>query len=457
MSKVRWLVALWIAKLIRRIIKIFNFSGGTALPGLIALKIDANFVIQAAKKLDYSIIITGTNGKTTTSRMISEILSKDSIKVLHNRAGSNLKRGIASTITEKAGFFGKLPQAVGLWEVDEAVMPELVLEIQPKILIVLNLFRDQLDRYGEVETIRKKWQKGVENLSQDSTLVLNALDPSVASLEKNAKAKVISFGLSDLNQLQTQVARAADQIFCPMCLQKLDYEKVYLSHAGIYQCIKCGFKTPVLDFWAENISFSAMSSHFTIKRQSLEKNINLQIGGLYNILNAVAAFSVGKILNIDSDKIKEALNGFEAAFGRMEKIKVGNNFIYFYLIKNPTGANEVIRTLFKDPESKNVLLALNDKIADGTDVSWIWDVEFEKLVGKTEKLIITGIRAYDLALRLKYAGLDKPNLITTDFKKAIKETFVLKKDFYYLPTYTAMLDLRSKLTKTLGKKQFWEE
>jgi len=456
MAYFRWLLALWVGKIVKKIIRFFNITGGTALPGLLALKIDPKFLLKVRNNLEYSIVITGTNGKTTTAGIISQILKTKEQNILNNEAGSNLKRGIVSSILGRISFWGRMPKSIGIWEVDEAAMPEVIKEIKPKILVILNLFRDQLDRYGEIDSIRKKWEGAVGHISKDSFLVLNGLDPSLNLLSSKSSAKVLYFGIKDENRSLKKVSHYADQVFCPRCSNKLSYSEIYLSHLGIYKCKKCGFGAPSLDRWAEEVFEKDQKTFLKICGENFCENIKIDLQGLYNVFNVLASFCVAEILGFSTKEIKFALEKFSPRFGRAEKIKSNGNIYYIYLIKNPTGANEVIRTLFGKGGEKNLIIALNDKIADGRDVSWIWDVDFEKIRGKIKKLLITGTRALDMALRLKYAGIKNFDLMTSNFDEAVEYLIKSKEDFWCMPTYTAMLALRTKLAKKLGKKQFWE-
>lgn len=447
------------SKTISFILKKIGISGGTALPGLIALQLDPNFIQNLSKTIPKgNIIISGTNGKTTTARMLATILGSQNFNIIHNRAGSNLLRGIASTLIDKTSFFKSKNFDLGLWETDEATVIPAVAQLKPKILVLLNLFRDQLDRYGEIDKIKKIWAKAVKKMPRRSALILNADDPAVGYLGHNFSGEVLYFGIADYKNSVKTLPRFADTKYCPNCATTLAYQTVYTSHLGEYWCTVCGYKRPTLDFAATKINcLSPIEAEFELKSQNHKSKLKMNLGGLYNIYNSLAAVACATAVGISLDSAISALSEFKSAFGRVEEIRTPKAALRIFLVKNPTSANEVLKTVFASSEKKNVLLALNDKIADSTDVSWIWDVDFEKMSKKTKNLIITGTRANDLALRLKYAGIANHNLVTENFSKAVKSVVNARENFYILPTYTAMLEIRKQLNKLgLGVK-FWED
>lgn len=459
MKNLKWQVALLSGKLIRFLTRSLRIGGGTAAPGLIALNINPNLIHHFSNLLAGTIAITGTNGKTTTSRMLDSILAKAGVATIHNRAGSNLLRGIASTIIEKWMIGKKLDKVWAIWEIDEAVVPAAVEQINPKILVITNLFRDQLDRYGEIDKVRKLWADAISKLSRHSILILNADDPTVAHLGHKASCKVIHFGIGHSNQSEKNISRAADTKYCPNCATKLYYAAVYASHLGEYFCKKCRFARPQLQVAADKITcLDPTSAEFRLVTKSKKAKISLNVGGLYNIYNSLAAAAASLSFGLNLAQIATGLQAFQAAFGRIEQLKIGKTKVSLILVKNPTGANEVNKTIFSNHQKRSVLIALNDKIADGTDISWIWDVDFEKLAGKVDALTISGTRAYDLALRLKYAQITPNKVhIEPNFGKAISIALKhAKGQLFILPTYTAMLEIRKVLNKLGFGEKFWE-
>jgi len=444
----RLVLAVMVGKIIALLIK-FKGTGGTAAPGLYALKIDPNLVKKISEKNNLkSIVVSGTNGKTTTSRILYDIISKK-YKVIHNRQGSNLLRGIASTMITNASVSGKLNYDCAVWESDEAALLPISQNIDIDVLVLLNLFRDQLDRYGEIDTTRKKWQEVVKNLKPDASLILNADDPSVNYLSKFTKSKKIFFGLSTTKIDLPQVENVADVKFCPNCNGKLIYEDLYSAHLGTYKCSKCSFKRENPQVSVNSVTFNqdySTSIKAKIKKESV--SIHYQLPGLFNVYNVMAALTSAISIGIDTKSATTDISKFTAAFGRYQQIKLNNKNILIFLIKNPAGANEVIRTIAAN-QRINLLLILNDHIADGRDVSWIWDTNWEALAGKISNLDIAGTRAWDMALRLKYSGIQiNQKNVHEDLNTAISSaTAKLATDdtLYILPTYTALIGLQTYL------------
>lgn len=480
-------------------------SGATAAPGLMALKIDPKLLLKLKSQLKFSIIISGTNGKTTTSRMLASILKTAGIPFYHNRTGSNLLRGVASELINYSNIVGSFPRKTGLWEIDEAVFPHAAEQLKPKIVVLTNLFRDQLDRYGEINTLAKKWQKALEKLSPKTIVILNADDPTVASLGKNLTCQVIYFGIKDKSLGTLSLSHASDATLCPDCFLPLNYQACFVSHLGIYKCSKCGAIQPETNIDCLQAKFLKDSSiQAKIKAGTKEYSVKINLPGLYNIYNALASFSAASSLKIVPQKIIQGFKNFQPAFGRFEKIKIpsrgrsvsdrGNKSLKILLVKNPAGFNEVLKTLIQltKEQKSSCLIVLNDLIADGRDVSWIWDVDF-KLLKKVniEKLIISGSRTYDMALRAKHAKIschsgasaiesqkrsyrpsdsrmteknslhdnkDTKFVIESNLKKAIN--LLLKsrsKNLFILPTYTAMLETRKILYKLGLVHSTWKD
>ncbi|KKR57055.1 MAG: hypothetical protein UU05_C0007G0012 [Candidatus Curtissbacteria bacterium GW2011_GWA1_40_47] len=452
--------ALFVGKLTAGLIRKLGKSGATAAPGLYALKIDPNLVKKLSQRIKlYSIVISGTNGKTTTARMLASIVEQEGLKVIHNRAGSNLLRGIASALVDKAGWFGKIEDDIAIWETDEAVMPIAVSQTDPKVLVISNLFRDQLDRYGEIDKLRKIWTKTASKLDKKKILIINSDDPQVANLGNKTSAKVYYFGITDQSTGQQSLPPVTDAKFCPNCQTPLVYQAVYVYHMGKYQCPKCAFKHPKVTVTTDKITkISPESAQFELKTQEGSTKIDLMVGGLYNIYNALAAATTSQSIGISLDNIKKGLAKFKAVFGRIEKFNIDGKVISLYLVKNPAGFSAVINTLFTEKDKKDVLIAINDLIADGTDVSWLWDVDFSIMRTKTNKLFLTGKRADDMALRLKYDRVDNFSLIDNDFQTTIiKGVKNCSKKLYVLPTYTAMLEIRKILNQMGHGVKFWED
>lgn len=438
--------AIIIGKTLSLILKLKG-SGATAAPGLYALKIDPNLVkkLSAINNLK-SVVVSGTNGKTTTSRLIFEIL-KPKEKIIHNRAGSNLLRGVASTLISNSTIFGKIDAHLAIWEADEAALLPISKNIKIDTLVLINLFRDQLDRYGEIDTTRKKWIEVVSNLPKTSTLILNSDDPSTNYLAKFTKAKKVFFGVETEKINLPQIENVADVKYCINCGSKLSYQTLYSAHLGKFFCPKCSFKRTTPQVKATNLSFNPdFSSKIDLALGDKHFALEYELPGLYSVYNVLAAAAVANTHNATNNQIRTAVNSFSAAFGRFQKTNLKGCDITTFLIKNPAGANEVIRTILTKP-NLNILAILNDKIADGRDVSWIWDTNWEALKGA--QISVAGTRAYDLALRLKYAGIETKN-VDTDIKSALVKS-TNNKSLIILPTYTAMLELQNYLAEGENK------
>lgn len=465
--------------------RLLGRGGGTALPGLVAQTVYPGVLRDVARQLPSgSMMVSGTNGKTTTTRMLGSILEAANLSPLHNRSGSNLERGLISTLVEAASPTGSLPARYrsGLFEVDEAAMPAVLGAIKPKVLLLNNLFRDQLDRYGELDTIYSKWRAVLYKLAPASNLVLNADDPAISALtlSPNLRARVLTFGVEDPRYSLGELPHAADSILCPRCGSRLHYDLVLLSHLGHWSCPECGLARPKPDISATRVRLNGTdSSDLTVTTPQGELSLTVRVPGLYNVYNALAAIAAALAFGVSTDHIKAGLENFISAFGRIERVAIpgdGNKGLLMALVKNPVGFNEVIRMLFEPADSqtevtdqsmsaRHLLIIINDLIADGRDVSWLWDVDFETLVTSTQgvaRVDVSGIRADDMALRLKYAGVD-PSMISTDksFGGALDKAVAALPaggTLYVLPTYTAMLDFRKGLhERNWVDTQFWED
>ncbi|MEO8285946.1 MAG: MurT ligase domain-containing protein [Chloroflexota bacterium] len=459
--------------------RLLGRGGGTALPGLVAQKVYPGVLRAITAQLPGgSLMVSGTNGKTTTARMIGSILDAAGLTPLHNRSGSNLERGLISTVVGAAKPGGRLPNSYrsGLFEVDEAAMPAVLGAVRPRVLLLNNLFRDQLDRYGELDAIYSKWRAALPRLSPESTLVLNADDPAIAALSttRGLRAKLVTFGIEDEHYTLGELPHAADSISCPRCNSRLQYGAILLSHLGHWRCTNCGLSRPRPDVAATRVVLNGTESSLVqVSTHAGEVDIKLQVPGLYNVYNALAAVAATLAFGVSVEHIKAGLESFSAAFGRIERITIpgdGGRNMLMALVKNPVGFNEVLRMLFPVDDAevgspRNLLIIINDLIADGRDVSWLWDVDFEVLVTSQHplgNLHVAGIRAADMANRLKYAGVDTA-LITCDTSldgalDAAVGALPAGQTLYVLPTYTAMLAFR-KLLHNRGwvQSQFWED
>jgi UDP-N-acetylmuramyl tripeptide synthase len=407
--------------------------------------------------------VTGTNGKTTTSHLIGEIARASGLQPLANTSGSNLMRGIAGALTSVAGIDGRIedsPDRIGVFEVDEAVLPHAIEALRPRVTVFNNLFRDQLDRYGEVEAVAALWRDTLARTSHEMTLVLNADDPAVASLGESKRYPAVYFGVNDPALNRGCQEHAADARTCT-CGGDYEYGVAYYGHIGHWRCPSCGRARPTTQVTARDIDLrDGRSLKFTLGSPEQGVEIEMGIGGLYNVYNALAATAAALALGLPDEAVIETLPRFHAAFGRQEAFDIEGRRVEMLLGKNPAGLNQVLYTITLDPARKSLLLILNDRIADGRDISWIWDADFEVAAGRFDRVITSGTRAEEMALRLKYANWDESAIeIEPDIERALAlavERTPSGASLTIVPTYTAMLEARELLARRSGRKPYWE-
>jgi UDP-N-acetylmuramyl tripeptide synthase len=430
-------------------------GGGTTFPGDVARAIDPSVLRRLAGDLTGgAVLVTGTNGKTTTSRLIAALLEGLPARIVANRAGANLIYGATAAAVAGAGFDGRLRADWGVFEIDEATLPAAVDEIQPKAVVVGNLFRDQLDRYGELELLAQTIQRALEKLPATSHAILNADDPRVGEIGLGLRKAPIWYGLDDDRVALPELPHAADARTCPRCGASLDFRAVYFGHEGVYACPNGDFARPRPDLTAEDIELDGLDR---IGLTAAGTRINVPLGGLYNVYNALAAFAAGGALGLEPDYMAERLRTASAAFGRQERFERDGRRFTMMLAKNPTGFNEIIREAER-VSGRRFLIGLNDRIADGRDVSWIWDVDFELLAGRADVIVPSGVRAHDLAVRLKYAGVEAAGPPEPDLAVALDRLIAATPaggEGYLLCTYTAMLDLRALLVRRGWLQPYW--
>jgi UDP-N-acetylmuramyl tripeptide synthase len=433
-------------------------GGGTTLPGRLLLRMAPDALSRLGTRLDRgTTIVSATNGKTTTTGMIAAALEADGRKPVHNRAGSNMTWGVATALLEQRG-------REGLFEVDEAWLSKVAAQIDPSLLVLGNLFRDQLDRYGEMETLADDWARTVSERSGRTRFVLNADDPAIADLGRDADGDprngVTWFGIEDASQALPELQHAFDAKHCRRCGRPYAYERAFVGHLGHYSCPDCGARRPVPDVAATAVELQGMAgSEVTLRTPGGEMRLKLPLPGLYNVYNALAAVAAALELEVRAQTIVDALGSMRAAFGRVETIEVGTTKLSILLIKNPAGANEVLRTLMLEAgESKlDLWIGLNDRIADGRDVSWIWDADFELLARGVRRVVCAGTRAPEMALRLKYAGWPEDLIeVETGLERSLDRALAATDGrLFALPTYTALLELRKVLADRGLAEDFW--
>jgi UDP-N-acetylmuramyl tripeptide synthase len=431
-------------------------KGGTTAPGRVLLRLEPDAIALLSRRLSRgSVLISATNGKTTTSAMLAAILDVAGIPVVGNRAGSNMHWGVATALLDA----GRADRELGLFEVDEAWLPTVADAVEPRLMVLSNLFRDQLDRYGELELLAERWAATVAAHAAHTRFALNSDDPLVADLGREIENRVY-FGVDDHSQALPELQHAADSKHCRNCGHAYVYEAVYLGHLGHYHCPNCGRRRPEPQVVARRVELRGMhGSRVHIDTPAGRTDVELRLPGLYNVYNALAAATAALELGATIDHVRSGLEGFGGAFGRVERIPVGGREVLLLLVKNPAGANEVLRTLTLEDGPLDLWLALNDRIADGRDVSWIWDADFELLAGRVAHVTCSGTRAEEMALRLKYAGIDATLEIDRNLGESLDRAVARgdrSRPLYALPTYTALLELRDVLSRR-GAAAKWSE
>ncbi|MEA2251781.1 MAG: hypothetical protein QOG70_2023 [Solirubrobacteraceae bacterium] len=411
--------------------------GGTSLPGKLLMRLEPRAIERLGARLAHgSAVISATNGKTTTAAMVAGILERRGARLVHNRAGANMAGGVATALMDGDGD-------TGLFEVDEFWLDQIVDALRPRALLLGNLFRDQLDRYGELDTIAARWAQVAA--ATPARLVLNADDPTVADLGRGRAATY--FGVADDAMALPEMQHAADAKHCRRCGAPYRYDAIYMGHLGRYHCDRCGASRPEPAVAAHAIALEGIrGAGFTLHTPAGERAIALPLPGLYNVYNALGAAALSLELGASLDDVAAGLQAVSPAFGRAETLRVGGRDLSILLVKNPAGANEVLRTLTLEDGEHDVLAVLNDNVADGRDVSWVWDADFEVLAPRVRRVTCSGTRAAEMALRLKYAGVPTERIaVEPDLAAGLDRALEGDGALYALPTYTAMLALRDVL------------
>jgi lipid II isoglutaminyl synthase (glutamine-hydrolysing) len=424
------------------------------VPGKVLSSLDPEVLDRLARRLPLgSALISATNGKTTTAAMAAQILSPR-VRLAHNASGANLRSGVTSSLLSAKDA------EIGLFEVDEAALSEIAERVRPRAICLGNLFRDQLDRYGELEHVAERWRAVVRDLPPKAALVVNGDDPQVGDLARERPGSIV-FGLDDPRHAVPELLHAADSKWCLRCGRPYEYAAAYVGHLGDYRCAACGHTRPELDVVAREIELHGLDGvDFSLETRGEARRVRLAVPGLYNVYNALGAASLALALGSPLDDVVAGLERFGAAFGRFERIPVGDKRLLVLLVKNPAGANEAVRTLVAGAPPKLAVLALNDAIADGRDVSWIWDVDWEPLLSGLERVVVTGDRAAEMALRCKYGGFPAEAIdVMPELDRALDRGLELSpagSELVVLPTYTAMLALRRIVAERGFVRPYWE-
>jgi UDP-N-acetylmuramyl tripeptide synthase len=431
-------------------------GGGTSLPGKILTRLEPHAIGILAGRLERgSVVISATNGKTTTAAMVASILERTGVDLVHNRAGANMAGGVASALAAAARKGGReIDGDLGLFEVDEFWLGAVVEELEPRAILLSNLFRDQLDRYGELETIADRWADLVAR--QDAQLILNADDPLVADLGRDRQP--VYFGVEDLDLATEELQHASDSKHCRRCGHLYTYDAAFLAHLGHYHCPNCGARRPQAQVTAREVELRGIrTAAFTLDAPQGCQRVELPLPGLYNVYNALGAAALTLSLGVPIEAVTAGLEAVEPAFGRAETVALSGREMSILLVKNPAGANEVLRTLALEPGELDLFGVLNDLIADGRDVSWIWDADWEQIAGKVRLFTCSGTRAAELALRMKYAGVPADRLrVVDDLGRGLDAALADGGGrMYAVPTYTALLELQDLLSRRGATREHW--
>ena len=451
----RVFLAILLCKVTRLILRMMH-RGGTALPGKVAMKVCPQLLHVLAKDVK-CVVVTGTNGKTTSSRMIEQAYSDAGYNYFSNRSGANLMSGITAEFAMHSSILGRPKCEYAVIECDEAATKQVFKLMSPQVIVVTNIFRDQLDRYGEITHTLDNIRTGILNTPQ-STVCLNSDCSLTASLADDIPNKVVFYGV-DVPLYSAPVEELSDAAYCIRCKAEYKYDYKTYGHLGGYYCPNCGYRRKRPDVAVVEVLEQSADSSTVIMDVFGEKEqvfINLPAG--YNIYNATGSIAALVTVGFSIEAALRAVAGFTCGFGRLEKLDLGNTSLRMILVKNPAGCNQVLNFLSELKDEYILVICLNDNTADGTDVSWIWDVEFERLCSMREQVgsvFVSGIRCYDMALRLKYAGIDHVT-VEKDYDLLLKNITNQPKPVYVIPTYTAMLDLRERISKNFGIKEFWE-
>jgi UDP-N-acetylmuramyl tripeptide synthase len=427
--------------------------GGTSLPGKVLMRAEPRAISRLAARLPQgSVVVSATNGKTTTAAMIAAILGRTGTQLVHNRAGANMAGGVAAALAAAS----RRPGDMGLFEVDEFWLGPVARDLRPRAVLLGNLFRDQLDRFGELEIIADRWAEIVQRLDPATKLVLGADDPLVADLGRDREA--LYFGVQDDSLALPELQHASDSKHCRRCGHAYAYEAAYMAHLGRYACPNCGARRPDLAVAAHDVELDGLrAAAFTLRTPAGDRRIELPLPGLYNVYNALGAAALCLALDLSLDDVQAGLQSVAPAFGRAETIDLHGRPTSILLVKNPAGANEVLRTLALEGRELDVFGVLNDRIADGRDVSWVWDADWELLAPHVRRMTCSGTRAAELALRLKYAGTDPARLHVVEDLADGLDAALADGDgpLYALPTYTALLELRDLLARRGQAREYW--
>jgi lipid II isoglutaminyl synthase (glutamine-hydrolysing) len=456
----RALLALAAGKSAARATRLIGRGGGTAITGMVARSVDPHILDQLVRIPGVPVVaITGSNGKTTTARFTAALLRGEGVAVGHNSAGANLVQGVTSLAVSHANMRGRIPDDVLVVEVDEGALPKVAPETLPRALLVTDLFRDQLDRFGEIYAVADAIESVAAALPPESALIVNADDPMVATLAEKRAGRRVTFGLS-IKRSTDQISRAADTIRCPRCKADLKYRYVYLSHMGDYSCPACGFARPKLDVAVTSLEVPGLDkTRLDVQTPSGKISLEIPQAGVHIAYDAAAAIAIMVGLGLPLEHAAESLASVGPAFGRLEKIMADERTVILAFAKNPTSYNTTLRALATEGEPKQLLIAASNTLVDGEDFGWLWDVDFESMAPKVERVVVAGTRADELANRLHYAGVPKGKLtVVEDRPAALREALSPLRPgarLIVLSGYTPLIELRNEMRRLGWTGRYW--
>ena len=435
-------------------------GGGTSITGMVARRVDPLVLERLVRDRGVPVVaITGSNGKTTTARFTAALLRGEGVTVSHNSAGANLIQGVTSLAVSYADLRGRLPDGVLVAEVDEGALPKVAPELAPRALLVTDLFRDQLDRFGEIYAVADAIESVAATLPAESALVVNADDPMVATLASERQGKRVTFGLA-IERSTDRITRAADTIRCPKCRSDLEYRYVYLSHMGDYSCSKCGFARPKLDVAVTSLEVVGLDrTRMEIQTPVGKLVLEIPQSGVHIAYNAAGAIAILVGLGVSLEHAVKSLASVGPAFGRLEKIDADDRVLVLAFAKNPTSYNTTLRALATEEEPRQLLIAASNTLVDGEDFGWLWDVDFETMAPNVERAVVSGTRADELANRLKYAGVPSKRLTIVEDRTAALDAALsglpADRRLVVLTGYTPLIELRNEMTRRGWTGRYW--
>ena len=452
------ILAILVCRMLRGVSRLLH-RGGTAMPGRWALKLCPGLLAILARDVQV-VAVTGTNGKTTSARIVEQAFTEAGRGVLANRSGANLLDGITTEFVMNSTLSGRPRRRWAVIECDEAAAVKVFPQLRPEAVVVTNLFRDQLDRYGEVTHTLENIRTAVSSVP-GATLCVNADCSLCSSLALTLPNRIVYFGLEQGAVPTRAKSEISDAPHCIRCKAEYEYDYISYGHLGGFRCPACGYRRHAADYAVTDvIEQRPDGSSIALSIRGERRLAEINLPALYNVYNAVGALAAAMETGVGADEAIRALGAFKCGFGRMEQFRLGSVGAKMMLVKNPAGCNQVLDFLENVKDRFVLVICLNDRAADGTDVSWIWDAEFERLhsiAGHIEKDIVSGDRAQDMRVRIKYAGIpDEAIAVERDYETLVGKLEGQERDVYFMPTYTAMLELREVMIRHCGGADFWE-